>query len=49
MRKIEFIVHNSDIYIRNRLATSLVMLKVHNVKLSFDIWLILYMYFILYS
>ena len=24
------------------------MLKVCNVKLSFDIWLILYMYFILY-
>ena len=25
------------------------MLKVHNVKLSFGIWLVLYMYFILYS
>ena len=35
--------------VRNRPATELVMLKVHNVKLSFDIWLVLYMYFILYS
>jgi len=35
--------------VKNRLATELVMLKVHNVKLSFDIWLVLYMYFILYS
>jgi len=35
--------------VRNRPATEPVMLKVHNVKLSFDIWLILYMYFILYS
>ena len=35
-------------YIRNKPATEPVMLKVHNVKLSFDIWLILYMYFILY-
>jgi len=35
--------------VRNRLATKPVMLKVHNVKLSFDIWLVLYMYFILYS
>ena len=34
--------------IRNKLATELVILKVHNVKLSFDIWLVLYMYFILY-
>ena len=34
--------------VRNKLATKLVILKVHNVKLSFDIWLILYMYFILY-
>ena len=37
------------IYIRNRLATKPVMLKFCNVKLSFDIWLVLYMYFILYS
>ena len=35
--------------VRNRPATELVMLKVHNVKLSFDIWLVLYIYFILYS
>jgi len=35
--------------VRNKPATKLVILKVHNVKLSFDIWLILYMYFILYS
>ena len=35
-------------YIRNRLAIKLVMLKVYNVKLSFDIWLVLYIYFILY-
>jgi len=34
--------------VRNRPATKPVMLKVHNVKLSFDIWLVLYMYFILY-
>jgi len=27
--------------IRNRLATKLVMLKVYNVKLSFDTWLVL--------
>ena len=38
--------HNT---VRNRLATELIMLKVCNVKLSFDIWLVLYMYFILYS
>ena len=36
-------------YVRNRPATKPVMLKVHNVKLSFNIWLVLYMYFILYS
>ena len=35
--------------IKNRLATKLVVLKVYNVKLSFDIWLLLYIYFILYS
>ena len=34
--------------VRNRLATEPVILKVHNVKLSFDIWLVLYIYFILY-
>jgi len=34
--------------VRNRPATEPVMLKVCNVKLSFDIWLVLYMYFILY-
>jgi len=28
--------------VRNRLATKLVMLKVHNIKLSIDIWLVLY-------
>jgi len=37
------------IHVRNRLVTEPVMLKVCNVKLSFDIWLVLYMYFILYS
>jgi len=37
------------INIRNRPATEPVTLKVRNVKLSFDIWLVLYMYFILYS
>ena len=36
-------------YVRNRPATEPVTLKVHNIKLSFDIWLVLYMYFILYS
>ena len=35
--------------VRNRPATKPIMLKVHIVKLSFDIWLVLYMYFILYS
>jgi len=34
--------------VRNRPATEPVMLKVYNVKLSFDIWLVLYVYFILY-
>ena len=34
--------------VRNKPATEPVMLKVHNVKLSFDIWLVLYIYFILY-
>jgi len=38
-------IHN----VRNRPATEPVTLKVHNIKLSFDIWLVLYMYFILYS
>ena len=37
-----------DLNVRNRPATEPVTLKVHNVKLSFDIWLVLYMYFILY-
>jgi len=35
--------------VRNRPAIEPVMLKVYNIKLSFDIWLVLYMYFILYS
>jgi len=35
--------------VRNKPATEPVMLKVCNVKLSFDTWLVLYMYFILYS
>ena len=47
--KLKSIIFKPDIYIRDRLATELVMLKVHNVKLSFDIWLVLYIYFILYS
>ena len=34
--------------VRNRPATEPVILKVCNVKLSFDIWLVLYTYFILY-
>jgi len=34
--------------IRNRLVTKPVIWKVCNVKLSFDIWLVLYIYFILY-
>ena len=44
---IEYIVEVN--IVRNRPATEPVMLKVCNVKLSFDIWLVLYMYFILYS
>ena len=47
--KLKSIIFKPDIYIRNRLATEPVMLKVYNVKLSFDIWLVLYIYFILYS
>ena len=35
--------------VRNRAATEPVTLKVHNIKLSFDIWLVLYIHFILYS
>ena len=35
--------------VRNRPATEQVMLKIYNIKLSFDIWLVLYIYFILYS
>ena len=41
--------HKKSLCIRNRPATEPVMPKVHNGKLSFDIWLVLYMYFILYS
>jgi len=37
------------ITVRNKPATEPVILKVCNVKLNFDIWLVLYMYFILYS
>ena len=44
---IEYIVEVN--IVRNRPATEPVMLKVCNVKLSFNIWLVLYMYFILYS
>ena len=47
-KELESTAFNSNIYVRNRLATEPVTLKVHNVKLSFDIWLVLYMYFILY-
>jgi len=36
-------------FVRNRPATEPVTLKVRNIKFSFDIWLVLYMYFILYS
>jgi len=46
-KPIEYIVEVN--IVRNRPATEPVMLKVCNVKLSFDIWLVLYMYFILYS
>jgi len=42
-------IRSNNYSIRNRLATELVTLKVCNIKLSFDIWLVLYMYFILYS
>ena len=31
-------ISGTNMNVRNRLATELVMLKVHNVKLSFDIW-----------
>jgi len=37
------------LFVRNRPAIEPVMLKVRNVKLSFNIWLVLYMYSILYS
>jgi len=47
-KELESTAFNSNIYVRNRSATEPVILKVHNVKLSFDIWLVLYMYFILY-
>jgi len=40
--------HEEEQHVRNRPATEPVTLKVRNVKLSFDIWLVLYMYFILY-
>jgi len=48
---IKFIAVLEDLIsdVRNRLATKPVILKVHNVKLSFNIWLVLYIYFILYS
>ena len=42
------ITNSMKLTVRNRPATELVTLKVHNIKLSFDIWLVLYMYFILY-
>jgi len=35
-------------YFRNRLATKPVILKVCNIKLSFDIWLVLYIYTLYY-
>ena len=38
----------NSLSIKNRPATEPVIFKVHNVKLSFDIWLVLYIYFILY-
>ena len=44
-----YTLFNATPTIKNILATEPVMLKVCNVKLSFDIWLVLYMYFILYS
>ena len=40
---------NNQQCVRNRPVIEPVMLKVYNVKLSFNIWLVLYMYFILYS
>jgi len=36
-------------YVRNKPTTEPVTLKICNIKLSFNIWLVLYMYFILYS
>ena len=48
IREPVFLTPNS-LPVRNRPATELVIFKVHNVKLSFNIWLVLYIYFILYS
>jgi len=47
IRESVFLTPNS-LPIKNRPATEPVTLKVHNVKLSFNIWLVLYIYFILY-
>ena len=46
---IEIIYAQTINIVKNRLTTKPVALKVHNVKLSFDIWLVLCIYFILYS
>jgi len=37
-----------ELDVGNGLATKLVILEVHNIKLSFNLWLVLYIYFILY-
>ena len=47
--KLELQKHLKMLFIRNRPAIEPVILKVYNVKLSFDIWLVLYIHFILYS
>jgi len=47
-RFMDFHNFQKNLSVKNRLATEPVTLKVHNVILSFDIWLVLYIYFILY-
>ena len=49
VEKVTEFVEKMKKVVRNKPATEPVTLKVHNVKLSFNIWLVLYMYFILYS
>ena len=49
VEKVTEFVEKMKKVVRSKPATKPVTLKVHNVKLSFNIWLVLYMYFILYS